>query len=57
MGRYDEAEPLLREALKGRCEALGEDHPHTRTTAVALDKLLKTIARRDRRGAGASASA
>jgi hypothetical protein len=28
-GRYDEAEPLYRKALQGRCEVLGRRHPQT----------------------------
>ena len=41
MGRLDEAEVLLREALAGQQLALGEGHPDTRTTAASLEALLK----------------
>ena len=35
-GKYDEAEPLVREALEVRRETLGNRHPHT---LVAINNL------------------
>ena len=40
-GKYDEAEPLLREALEGRRRQLGDEHPITLKIKQALDALLK----------------
>ena len=39
-GKLGEAEPLLREALTGRCRALGPAHPNTRDSYSALLSLL-----------------
>ena len=35
------AEPLLRDALEGRCEVLGDRHPDTITSVNNLDVLLQ----------------
>ena len=53
MGRLDEAEALLREALAGQVATLGEGHPDTRNTAAHLEDLLK----KKRRGGGGGAAA
>ena len=50
MGRLDEAEVLLREALAGFQLALGEGHPDTRNSAALLEALLER--RQQQRGAG-----
>ena len=40
-GRYEEAEPLYRRALKGCEEVFGEEHPHTLATRDNLEQLLR----------------
>ena len=52
MGRLDEAEVLLREALAGFQLALGEGHPHTRDTTAALEALHTRQQQQQQRGAG-----
>ena len=39
MGKLDEAESALVEAVDGLREVLGEDHPHTRSAEGSLDIL------------------
>ena len=40
-GKYDEAEPLYREALQAQRETLGERHPNTLTSIGNLGMLLQ----------------
>lgn len=44
-GDYDKAEPLLLEAVNGRCLKLGEPHPHTQASLNLLIDLYKTLDR------------
>ena len=39
--RFDEAEPLLREAVAGFREVLGEEHPDTLVAEANLEALLQ----------------
>ena len=48
-GKYDEAEPLLREALKVRRETLGDRHPDTLISINNLGMLLKDQGKSTRR--------
>ena len=41
MGRFEEAEGLLREALAGRQATLGAQHPSTQRSAANLETLLR----------------
>jgi hypothetical protein len=41
-GRYDEAEPLFRQALEIFRAALGDDHPNTQGLARNYAQLLRT---------------
>jgi hypothetical protein len=43
MGRLSEAEPYCREALEGRREVLGDDHPHTLVSVHNLGRLLRNL--------------
>ena len=45
-GRYDEAEPLLRQAIKGRTEKLGPQHPHTLASIKNLIDLYEIWGKR-----------
>ena len=40
-GKYDEAEPLYREALEAQRETLGDRHPSTLTSIINLGALLQ----------------
>ena len=40
-GKYDESEPLLREALQARRETLGDRHPNTLSSIGNLADLLR----------------
>ena len=40
-GDYDKAEPLLIQALQGRCLKLGDTHPHTKESLNNLIDLYK----------------
>jgi non-specific serine/threonine protein kinase/serine/threonine-protein kinase len=45
LGLYDQAEPLLREALDTRRRVLGPEHPDTLGTAVEMGRLLHAMMR------------
>jgi Tetratricopeptide repeat len=42
-GRYGEAEALFEQALAGRQEKLGSEHPDTRQTAEHIKNLKRTL--------------
>ena len=46
-GKYDEAEPLWREALAGKRATLGDTHPSTLTSINNLGNLLQAQGKRD----------
>ena len=48
--KYDEAEPLYREALEGRKRTLGNDHPSTFNSINKLANLLKEQSLRNEGG-------
>jgi tetratricopeptide (TPR) repeat protein len=43
MGDYDEARPLLEDAMSTRRDALGNNHPHTMSTISNLGSVLMEI--------------
>ncbi len=42
-GKYDEAEPLVREVLEVRRRTLGDEHPYTQKAKQRLESLLSKL--------------